>query len=135
MIVLDASVTIAWLLNEPGAPAAELNSALSTNRITVPSHWPIEVGNSLLTAKRRNRVDGTRLTEISHELSSLNVAVEAPMLPEQMPPLITFAEDQRLTLYDAAYVALAASHHAILATLDNVMRQAAIRLGIPVLPA
>jgi predicted nucleic acid-binding protein len=135
LIVLDASITIAWLLNEPGAPAAELNASLSINRIMVPSHWPIEVGNSLLTAKRRNRVDGNRLTEISKELAGLNVMVEVSLSPEQIPSLIQFAEAQRLTLYDAAYVALATSQNAVLATLDNAMRQAAIRLGIDVLPA
>jgi predicted nucleic acid-binding protein len=49
--------------------------------------------------------------------------------------LITFATDQQLTAYDAAYVMLALRLGAKLATLDNAMRRAAGRLHIDVLPA
>jgi hypothetical protein len=46
-------MAISWLLNEPGFPASELNEVLTTNRVTVPAHWPVEIGNALLMGVRR----------------------------------------------------------------------------------
>ena len=48
--------------------------------------------------------------------------------------LITFAESQGLTLYDAAYVHLSMTSNSMLATLDEAMRRAAGRLHISLLP-
>lgn len=134
MIVLDASITVAWLLNEPGFSAAELNEALAKRKAVVPAHWPIEVGNALLTAVRRKRVDTLRLAQISIELEKLHVTVEPPTALDRITSLVEFAADQDLTLYDAAYVDLSVTRNATLATLDQAMRQAACRLNIHLIP-
>jgi predicted nucleic acid-binding protein len=134
LIVLDASAAVAWLLNEPGFPAQELNEALTIDRVVVPAHWPVEVGNALLTAVRRKRIDFGRLAQISIELQGLEVSIEPPPQMERISELIEFAEGQNLTLYDAAYVHLSMTSDSTLATLDNAMRQAAGRLRLDVLP-
>jgi predicted nucleic acid-binding protein len=134
LIVLDASIVVSWLLNEPGFPASELNEALTSNRAIVPAHWRLEVGNALLMAVRRKRIDFGRLTQISIELQGLDVSIEPPPEIDRISELIELAEVQDLTLYDAAYVHLALTSNSTLATLDNAMRQAAGRLHIGILP-
>jgi predicted nucleic acid-binding protein len=134
LIVLDASITVAWLLKEPGFPASELNDALTHNQAVVPAHWPVEVGNALLTAPRQKRIDLERLTRISTEIEHLDVTVEPPAASNRLPSLIEFAAGEGLTFYDAAYVDLSRTKTATLATLDNAMRQAARRLNLNVLP-
>ncbi|MDB5656011.1 MAG: PilT protein [Tardiphaga sp.] len=134
LIVLDASITVALLLNEPGFKASELNEVLAKNQPVVPAHWPIEVGNALLTAVRRKRIDGSRLAQVAAELRKLNVMVEPPTALDRLTSMIKFAADQGLTLYDAAYVDLSMTKNATLATLDKAMRQAAGRLDLNVLP-
>jgi predicted nucleic acid-binding protein len=132
LIVLDASIAVAWLLNEPGFSAPELNDTLTKNQVIVPAHWPVEVGNALLTAVRHKRIDFERLTRISIEIAGLDVAVEPPAASNRLSALIQFAADQGLTLYDAVYVDLSMTRNA---TLDKAMRQAARRLHLNVLPA
>jgi predicted nucleic acid-binding protein len=134
LIVLDASIAVAWPLNEPGFSASELNDALTKNQAIVPAHWPIELGNALLTAVRQKRISFERLTRISVEIEGLDVAVESPAAPNRFSALIEFAADQGLTLYDAAYVDLSMTKNATLATLDKAMRQTARRLNLNVLP-
>jgi predicted nucleic acid-binding protein len=134
LIVLDASIAVAWLLNEPDHPASELNEALTTRQIIVPAHWPVEVGNALLMAVRRKRIGFERLAPISAELERLEIAIEPPVEMPRISTLITFAESQGLTLYDAAYVHLSMTSNSMLATLDEAMRRAAGRLHISLLP-
>ena len=134
MIVLDASITVALLLNEPGFEASELNEVLANNQPVVPAHWPIEVGNALLAAVRRKRIDGSRLIQVAAELRKLNVIIEPPVALDRLTSMIKVAADQNLTLYDAAYVDLSMTKNATLATLDKAMQQAAHRLNINVLP-
>ncbi len=131
MIVLDASAAVAWLLNEPGFPAQELNEALTIDRVVVPAHG---LGNALLTAVRRKQIDFGRLAQISIELQGLEVSIEPLPRMERISELIEFAEGQNLTLYDAAYVHLSMTSYSTLATLDNAMRQAAGRLRLNILP-
>ena len=133
MIVLDASITAAWLLNEPGFERLKLNEVLAKNQPVVPAHWPVEIGNALLTASRRKRIDGSRLDRVVAELRKLNVMVEPPTALDRLTFLIEFAADQGLTLYDAAYVDLSVTKSSALATLDKAMQRAAARLNIDVL--
>jgi predicted nucleic acid-binding protein len=134
LIVLDASIAVSWLLNEPGYPASELNEALATHQIIAPAHWPIEVGNALLVAVRRKRIGFEHLTKISVELERLEIAIQPPTEMDHISALIEFAENQGLTLYDAAYVHLSMTSNSTLATLDETMRRAAGRLHVGVLP-
>ena len=57
MIVLDASVMVAWLLAEPSvARGTELDIGLRDERALVPSHWPIEISNVLRTHLKAGRL-------------------------------------------------------------------------------
>lgn len=134
MIVLDASVAVGWLLNEH-SPMPDIDDILATRQIVVPAHRLIEIGNATLKALRRKTIPPERLAVIENNLDHLAITIEPPIAIDQMLPMQRFARAHGLTMYDAAYVQLALSRLAELATLDKAMRGAALKLGIAVWPA
>jgi predicted nucleic acid-binding protein len=135
LIVIDASVMIAWLINEPHLALSEdIYQLLAEEPIRVPAHWPVEVGNALSVNMRRGRITPDRLSAITGRLAHLDIVVEPAGTPDTIVPLIRFAADNGLTCYDAAYVLLARNAEGALATVDTDMRRAAQRLAIPLLP-
>jgi hypothetical protein len=54
--VLDASVSLGWLIDDPPSPYARRVQQLMIDgaRPLVPIHWHLEVANALLTAQRQN---------------------------------------------------------------------------------
>ena len=135
MIIVDASAMIAWLLNEPGelsVPA--LNDLLARHEIVVPAHWPSEIGNALVTNRRRGRVSDDNFERILAQLSRFQISPEPPLSGNEFATTITFALEHELTFYDAVYVKLAMDTEAILATLDGDMRRVARQRGVTVIP-
>jgi hypothetical protein len=63
--VLDASVALAWILDNPIAPyAIAVRRALASgNRGLVPALWHLEIANGLATAMRRRDLIGTDLDD------------------------------------------------------------------------
>ena len=136
MIVLDASLIIARILREPhNGLDQDLFTFLDANPIIVPSHWPVEIANALRTNLRRGRIGQSDMEAIVGFLSNFELTVSAPVQLDEIEALTAFAVTQQLTAYDAAYIRIAIEHVARLATVDQAMRAAARRLGIPVLPA
>ena len=68
-------------------------------------------------------------------LASLDVAVIASPPMTELAGVVHFAVESNLSVYDAVYVRLAAARQVPLATLDDVMRAAARKLGVATLPA
>lgn len=135
MIVVDASVMIAWLINEPHLSLNDdIYRLLGTESIVVPAHWPAEIGNALLVNARRGRIPLARLDDMIQQIHMLDITVETPSLIESVDAVIQFATKEKLTAYDAAYVILARKANATLLTVDKEMRDAARRTEIPVLP-
>ena len=136
MIVLDASLMIAWLLREPElAPSSDLYFSLPQQMVVVPGHWPLEIGNALWANVRRGRLPVDRLSVMMEELATFEIQVQSAIQIEDMETLTRFAVAQNLTVHDSAYVHLAQRLGLPLATLDNAMRSAASALSIPLLPA
>lgn len=136
MIVVDASLAIAWLLQEPKVLAAPaVYESLPHEVILVPSHWPIEIASALQINVRRGRIPLDAFDAIVERLAILKPSVDAAVPIEELDVLTRFALAQGLTVYDAAYVQLAARYEAPLATLDEDMRSASRRLNLTLLPA
>ena len=136
MIVVDASLMIAWLLEEAGAgPAAELDELLEHETIVVPAHWSAEIGNALVVNVRRGRIPPARMQMMIEDCSALNIIIEPVSSIQEIGPLAQFASAQNLTFYDAAYVQIALERSIPLGTLDHGMRRAAQRLGLSLFPA
>jgi predicted nucleic acid-binding protein len=136
LIVLDASLALAWLLGESGSPSAlNVREMVPDVPFTVPSHWPVEVANVLSTEVRKGNLSPSDFHIMMDQLDQLDIRVEPPMDLDEVGPLAQFAVSCRLTAYDAAYVQLALSRRTMLATLDNRMRAAATALNVLLLPA
>ena len=136
MIVADASLMISWLLNETDVVVAEdVYNLLAEDTLLVPAHWSVEVANALGRNVRTGRVPRDLLQFLQDRLSKLVIVPDASVASSDIIPLVSFAAEHGLTTYDACYVQLAARSRAPLATLDQQMRAAAMRLGIDLLPA
>jgi predicted nucleic acid-binding protein len=134
LIVIDASATIALLLNEDSvATTIENFHALAKDAVIVPSHWAAEVGNSLVTNIRRNRLELHELAYAITRLEALGIVIEPPPTFTEMTAIAEMAMQAGLTYYDAAYVHMALTRQASLFTLDGKMRNAAARANVPVL--
>jgi len=136
LIVLDASLFIAWLVTEE-LPSANtrIYETVPANVLVVPSHWPIEISNALRSRMRAGQLSVTEFQSIMERFDQLTVHVHPPLELDEILPFANFALTHNLTTYDAAYVQLALGRNIPLATLDRAMRTAAQRLNIPLLPA
>jgi predicted nucleic acid-binding protein len=84
---------------------------------------------------RRGRLSQADVGAILEQIDPYDVALAKPATVSELSDLVAFAAEHQLSAYDAAYILLALSLGAKLATLDNAMRRAAARLGVEVLPA
>jgi predicted nucleic acid-binding protein len=136
LIVIDASATIALILNEDAAATSEQTfRRLVADDVVVPNHWIAEIGNALVSNVRRGRLDRRQFEFVTTTLEQLEINVEPPPTFSELIAIAEGAIDSGLTYYDAAYVDKARSYQAPLFTFDRKMRAAASRLSIPLLPA
>lgn len=123
-IVIDASVALAWLLDEPDASEIEavlLQWAGSRRILLVPAHFWLEVINRI---RRVPGTSGERMLAAMHRLDSFGIQTvdsSRPMLIQ----VIDRVERHGLTPYDAMYLALAETVDGQLATLDMTLAAAA----------
>ncbi len=127
---------LGWALPDEARtdPARGVLASLDAGKALVPAHWRAEVGNGLLMALRRGRLDPDGLPRILAELSMLPVAVDDTGANEAWAEPLAQALATGLTLYDALYLELAKRHDLPLATFDAALRRAALVAGIAVLP-
>lgn len=113
-LVIDASVVVAALVD--GGPDGEwATDVMAEQTLAAPHHMPIEASNILRRAALAGEVSEDAATLAHGDLLDLRV--------ELFPyaPLAARCWDLRrnVTVYDAAYVALAEELDATLATLDQ----------------
>jgi predicted nucleic acid-binding protein len=136
LIVVDASLFVGWLLNEPGARANELVwDKLSSETLFVPTHWPNEIANALRRAVRTRRLNVDEIVPIAQRVAVFDIELAAPTPVETIGALAADALRHQLSVYDLLYVQLAREHRLPLATIDQPMRAVAGKLGVAVLPA
>ena len=136
MIVVDASLFVAWLLNEPGhGPDDAVWDMLVTETVFVPHHWPNEIANALRRAVRTKRIRAEEIVSIAERVCVFDIGFAGPTPIDEIANLAQEALDNDLSAYDMTYVRLAREHQLSLATIDQGMRRAAARQNIPLLPA
>jgi len=127
LAVVDASVALAWVLpdEEVGADALRLLLAYQGNqvRLLTPSLWEYEVLNALRVGVTRGRLTAEDSAEAARALLDLSLTL-AP-LGETADRAWELALQHRLTIYDAAYLALAEHHNCPLFTADKCLLTAA----------
>ena len=132
--VLDVSVSLGWLIDDPPSAYAKRVQHLMINgaRPLVPVHWHLEIANALLVAERRKLLHRD-LSEILADINALIPFIETDDLPDDIGTLVGVGQRENLTAYDAAYTALAARRNVPVATQDTAMLSAARSLKIPIL--
>ena len=121
--VVDASVTAAWLMPDEESPLAELVfEKMVDEPALVPAIWWFETRNLLMVNERRKRVP----VDLREELLSLldDLPAQIDRVPDS-GQITALARRHGLTVYDAAYIELAARKKIPLATLDRKLAEAA----------
>ena len=126
-IVVDASTTIAWTLeDEQDSYALKVAAYIEENGAIVPALWRWEVQNILLNACKRKRITEAQMSEVAMLLSHLSISLDPPMF---FGTELALARQYDLSVYDAAYLELAMRTNAKLATHDTALRSAAKAVG------
>lgn len=128
-IVVDASVSAAWFLPDEATPFTE--AALQATAVTdvwVPALWLLEIGNLMLSAQRRRRIDAPKRRELVAAAAALRLRVDRE--PVAMLDLDALAAHHGLSVYDAAYLELALRRALPLATQDRALLTAMVAAGV-----
>jgi len=132
-LILDASVTCAWLFADEQTEATDqIARDVANTGAYVPPLWQVEVTNVLLQALKRNRISREQLTATLAVLRRINVIAS----PYSSDParLADLGIQYGLTAYDALYLDHALALNADLASLDTDLRKAAEAAGVQVKP-
>ncbi len=137
--VLDASVALAWAVDDPEPDGArEIRELfLSGQMALVPSLWVLEIANGLVQAERRGKLDlaeAERARDLYESMMSNYIEVQTDSLQVGFRKIQEIAHKHQLTAYDSAYLFLAIQHRLPLATLDRSLIAAAQKSGVAVLP-
>jgi len=131
--VVDNSVVMTWCFRDQADPYADaVLDSLAAAEAVVPSVWPLEVVNVLLTAERKNLIHQADSVRFLNLLSQLPLCVENENAEKAMKDLLGLARSHHLSSYDAAYLGLAMKTGLPLATLDEKLRRAAASTNVPV---
>lgn len=132
--VVDNSVSMAWCFkDETTLYSEQILQRLQVEEALVPSIWPLEVINVLLTAERRNRITTAQADAFLEVLSELPINVEEIGWPQKTTALLLRGRSTGLTAYDSAYLDLALRAGCPLATQDNKILDAAAHLKVTLL--
>jgi len=126
-LVLDASVTLAWALagEVRSDDARALVERVADEAAVVPALWPLEVGNAMLSAERRNRIRPDRVDAVWRQLDDLPIEIDSETSIRAWNATAKLARRHGLTLYDASYLELAQRRRLPLATFDGALARAA----------
>jgi predicted nucleic acid-binding protein len=121
-LVIDASVALKWVLDEPGSDAAD---ALLDETLIAPGLWLVEVANALW---RRRRQGELTQDEARRRLSALmDAPVSTTPIEDDLLAAAELAASLDHPVYDCLYLALAIREDAVMVTADPRFATAAGR--------
>jgi predicted nucleic acid-binding protein len=134
--VLDASVALAWVLDNPvPAHALEVRQEMFRGkRGLVPALWHLEIANGLAMAERRRDLSAADAEDALDQIlltAASKVDTQVDLVPAR--DALANARAFQLTAYDSVYLELARQERLPLATLDKGLRAAAAKAGVALL--
>jgi len=131
--VLDCSATSPWIFKDEATAAMNrLHDVLIAGaEAWVPALWHLELGNALLTAEKRKRIDRVGIEGFLNKLQAYRIIVDNETVAQAWNKTLDLAMQYKLSTYDAAYLELALRRRLSLATLDEALTKAATAAGIP----
>ena len=134
-LVLDASVALSWCFeDEPHTYGYAILEHLETGEALVPGIWPLEVGNALLVAERRERLTKADSARFLTLLGQLPIIAEQDSPERVFGQIVALARAHSLSTYDASYQDLAMRNGLPLATQDTRLLHAAKQCGVAIYP-
>lgn len=122
-IVVDASVIVAVLFDEPRADQAE--EWISSKPLLAPALISMEVANAMVRQARRNAVRGGHAPDASYAaLMRIFQSMDIQLVDLDAIQVVATALTAELTAYDAAYLHLARLLEVELVTFDERLRKA-----------
>ncbi|MGN6814927.1 MAG: type II toxin-antitoxin system VapC family toxin [Solirubrobacterales bacterium] len=126
-VVSDANVALKWFHAEGEEEVGEARALLDAHKartvaLSVLDLTPYEVGNALM--RGRAAVDAEQVATVLEALAEICPALQPR--PEELRRATELAARHELTLYDAAYAAVAENRNASLATLDRALLEAGL---------
>jgi predicted nucleic acid-binding protein len=113
-VVIDASVALKWVLDEPGREAAD---ALLEEELIAPALWLLEAANALCRRARRGEISGeeakARLTELH------NAPVTTTGIEYDLVGAVDLANLLDHPVYDCLYLAMAIRENTFVVTADS----------------
>ncbi|HXU98933.1 MAG TPA: type II toxin-antitoxin system VapC family toxin, partial [Caulobacteraceae bacterium] len=112
-VVIDASVALKWVLDEPGREAAD---ALLEEELIAPSLWLLEAANALWRRAGRGEITAEGAKERLTEL--YNAPVTTTPIENDLPAAMNLALALGHPVYDCLYLALAIRENTHVVTAD-----------------
>ena len=132
-LVLDNSVVMSWCFeDEANQYADHVLDSLQDMRAIVPCIWPLEVGNVLVVAERKRRLNRSDSLRFLGLLAELPIDIEQEGPERLMKEIYFLARDTQLSTYDACYLDLAMRKGLPLASLDKALINAARDLKVEI---
>ncbi len=124
-IVVDASVALKWVLDEPGSEGA---AALRDHELIAPALWLAETANALWRHARTGDISDDEAASLFAEL------LQAPVASLPIEPYLERALELAIEIahpvYDCIYLALALHHRTHVVTADRRFASAASTLAL-----
>ena len=131
--VIDNSVVMAWCFeDERDVYAESVLDRLDGGEAFVPAIWPLEVGNVLLVAERKKRLNQASVARFLELLNTLPIIVEQETPERMLKEIFSLGRVQGLSTYDASYLDLAMRLDLPISTQDLSLMRAAKRCSVPV---
>jgi predicted nucleic acid-binding protein len=132
--VLDASVTIRWVLRDGSAPdrayADKVLDSLAAAVAWVPALWYTETIHMLRCAEDDGKMGESALAGFVYRLTQLPIELDNDSPAGIQLAVAAISREFGLSGYDAQYLELARRRNAPIATLDRDLRKAAKRAGV-----
>lgn len=134
--VLDASVTLSWLLSDAGQKdrvyAAKVLEAMKSPdcHVAVPVTWSLEIANVIARAEAKRLLSEAQSEAFLEMLSCTRVRMDDATGPRALGETLHLARRYRLSSYDASYLDLALRSGLPIATLDAGLAKAAHKAGV-----
>ena len=113
-VVIDASVALKWVLDEPGKEAAD---ALLEEELIAPSLWLLEAANALWRRTQRGEINDEEAKERLTEL--YNAPVTTTTVEDDLLAAADLANVLGHPVYDCLYLAMAIRENTYVVTADS----------------
>jgi predicted nucleic acid-binding protein len=118
-VVIDASVGLKWVVDEPGSDAA-VALVVARSLITSGLFWA-EAANALATKGCRGELDRAAVEDAWRDLARAPLEV-VPLEPEGIHAALALAADLGHPVYDCCYLAVALARGTVIVTADRRFR-------------